>query len=196
METFLAFIDYLQKWQTLLAALVALMAARKAYAAAIAKVDFDRDLARQALISKKLALFLKLQHAMDVFQFMLDRTVAALGGNDPEDFPQDGVTIQRFDFELPVIPEIEEAWSALDLLPPDAIFPLRMLRFSMSSLEEGFHFFAPEQGEEHQIPTLSDMSDGMRTFVKACASASERAGVISQSMNAAIEVLRQHKSLI
>ena len=59
----------LQKWQTLLSALIALTAATLAYSAAMAKVHFDESTARQSEYRKILGVFLRFDFAMDVLKY-------------------------------------------------------------------------------------------------------------------------------
>jgi hypothetical protein len=58
MEHYIAAVaNYIQGWQTVMAAVVALIAATRAYAAAMAKVEFDREVARNEIVSKKSGFF-------------------------------------------------------------------------------------------------------------------------------------------
>jgi hypothetical protein len=120
-----------QHWQTLIASMIAFFAARYAYVGAMAKVNFDRDQARQASLVRRLGLFLRLRHALGKLHRQLTDIEAALPSNYSitEKHPLLAllpIRIHTLPISYPT--EIEEAWEKLDLIPPQLIFWLSQLR--------------------------------------------------------------------
>lgn len=182
--------EYLQKWQTLLAALVALFAARRAYAAAMAKVDFDRETAEQALISKKLALFLRLHSAIEIYALQLQHVLERL----PEEGDAEGrgTVLEQADVPVLAFPEVDEAWESLDLFPSATFIPLKMLRASVRVLQS-FPTDFLEPGDILEIPSFEDMPIQLQQLRTLCETASEHAAEIAQHLERSIEQFRLHK---
>ena len=138
---------YVQGWQTLIAALVALVAARRAYAAAMAKVEFDREMARNEIVSKKIGLLLRLKLAVTKLVFEISRFADALE-KAKEVEPTIGggsVRVAATDLKLSNSPEFEEIWSKLDLVPAEAIDGLIMIRETISDFIDRANKFPAEK---------------------------------------------------
>jgi hypothetical protein len=139
--------NYVQGWQTLIAAIVALIAARRAYAAAMAKVEFDRELARNEIVSKKIGLLLRLRLAVVKLVFELSQFVDALE-KAKEVEPSIGggsVSVAAANLKLTNAPEFEEIWSKLDLVPAEAIDGLILIRESIPDFIDRANKFPPDK---------------------------------------------------
>jgi hypothetical protein len=120
----------LEKWQTSIAAIVALAAATLAYLAAMAKVRLDEDIAAETLRRKKLGLFTRLE-------FALDRLHEEAYGREglTEKGPIDRkVTLQQMRIAMP--PELEEAWRNLEMFPRPVVEALAAIRTNIRDLKE------------------------------------------------------------
>ena len=148
--------DKLKEWQTLLAAIIApsiaLYAATLAYRGAMAKVEFDRELARHELIAKKLGLLLRLRHAVDqlaididVLMHMWPTQAERASWLDPNS-QERGRTIHAASLKVSTLPaEIVEAWEKLELLPAEAIFPLLTIKKAVPDIRSLHDSFAEDK---------------------------------------------------
>lgn len=123
-------VSHLKEWQTLIASIVALVAAGIAYRGATAKVRYDREVAERDDMRRKLALYLKVEIAFK----QLIETVRSRQGRftfapvlEDEEF-----SARDFDFEEP--PELEEAWMSLDIFPRHLIAEIRNVRSSLRKI--------------------------------------------------------------
>jgi hypothetical protein len=149
-------VEGLYRWQTLLASFVAVIAAFIAYAAAMAKVKLDREISDEQIMRRALAIFLKLEFAIQVLRQEardLQKKVdvwatepfktSALAISEPREFP--------------------EAWETLDLFPPNVTLALRLLRSALVTYKTELARFNPETafptrphtpGQRNMNPTL------------------------------------------
>jgi hypothetical protein len=104
----------LKQWQTILSALIALTAATLAYSAAMAKVRFDENTARQTEYRKTLGVFLRFDFAMDVLKYEAKNFLVATDA--PASSAENNI-LEVNDLALSEMPEIKEAWSNLDYFP-------------------------------------------------------------------------------
>jgi hypothetical protein len=123
-------ISKLEKWQTLMTGVMALIAAGIAYRGATAKVRHDREVVEAESKRRKLALFLKIEFA---FRQLSEK---ARHGDAVFTFPPIDVDqeIGRDRFLVPEPPELEEAWTYLDLFPSELIAEIRNVRNCLRSL--------------------------------------------------------------
>lgn len=130
-------LDGLHRWQTVLASLVAVVAAVIAYAAAMAKVRLDRKIANEQIMRRALAIFLKLEFAIQVLRQEardLQKKVDAWGTGP---FKPSALAISE-------PKELLEAWETLDLFPSNLIMALRMLRAVLIVYKTDLARFDPE----------------------------------------------------
>ena len=99
----------LQNWQTLSSALVALGAAMLAYNAAMKKVRFDEQAARENLRRKTLGIFMRYHFAVDVLRYEAKNLLKDLPKSASENF-----SVAVDNLALSELPEIKEAWENLD----------------------------------------------------------------------------------
>ncbi|WP_338822555.1 hypothetical protein WDM22_00670 [Bradyrhizobium septentrionale] len=123
-------LSHLKEWQTLMASMVALIAAGVAYRGATAKVRYDREVAERDDMRRKLALYLKVEIAfVQLIETVRSRqskfTFAPILEN--EEF-----SARDFDFEEP--PELEEAWTSLDIFPRHLIAEIRNVRSALRKM--------------------------------------------------------------
>jgi hypothetical protein len=119
----------LQKWQTLMAALIALIAAGIAYKAAMAKVENDQDLAEREVLRRQLGLLLKVDLAIDDLH---DEARRVWGSLMFISVSTSQLSVENLRISEP--PELEEAWSSLDIFPPRTIQELRTIRSAIRKL--------------------------------------------------------------
>ena len=113
-----------EKWQTLMTGVLALIAAGIAYRGATAKVRHDREVLASEITRRKLALYLKIEFA---FRQLIEEA-RTKGAN--LSFPPIGTMQVIFarDFAIEEPPELEEAWTYLDLFPRKMIAEIRNVR--------------------------------------------------------------------
>ena len=123
-------LSHLKEWQTSLASGFALIAAGIAYWGATAKVRFDREIAERDEMRRKLALYLKVEIAfsqlMENLRSRQGKFIFATGIEGAVFAAED------FDFEEP--PELEEAWTSLDIFPRHLIAEIRNVRLWLRKL--------------------------------------------------------------
>jgi hypothetical protein len=123
-------VSVLERWQTLLTGVLALIAAGIAYRGATAKVRHDREVLASENLRRKLALYLKLEFA---FRQLIEKTRSV-----QVKFMFAGVTTGRTfeagDFAISEPPELEEAWASLDIFPRPSIAQIRNVRNSLRKL--------------------------------------------------------------
>jgi hypothetical protein len=187
-QTISAIAAYAQQWQTLLAAFVALAAAKRAYAAAMAKVEFDRDLAEQALISRKLGLFLRLHHSLLEVMFRTRNVAEYLKGIAKES-DETEVEVETESLRIYLPTEIDEAWNSLELFPGDTMKALSTLKRIMP-VAMNFEQFFPTLIEGKAKTTRDDLFDYRVMVGDVEASAKE----IFQSLDSAIDEFRTRKT--
>jgi len=118
----------LEKWQTLIASFVALIAAGIAYRGATAKVRYDQEVAAKEALRQKLALLLKLEFALRQLIDKARGTKFMFASAIP------GQTFSARDFDIEEPPELEEAWASLDIFPRHLIGEIRNVRNSLRKL--------------------------------------------------------------
>jgi hypothetical protein len=120
----------LQNWQTLMTGLMALVAAGIAYRGATAKVRHDREVVEAENKRRKLALFLKIEFAFRQLSEKAHDKDAVIT------FPPIDVDQEISSKQLSVAepPELEEAWTYLDLFPRESIAEIRNVRNCLRSL--------------------------------------------------------------
>jgi hypothetical protein len=99
----------LQKWQTLSSAFVALGAATLAYNAAMKRVRFDEQTARENLRRKTLGIFMRYHFAVDVLRYEAKNLLKELPKSASENF-----SVAVDNLALSELPEIKDAWENLD----------------------------------------------------------------------------------
>jgi len=122
----------LKDWQTLTGAILALIAASIAYWGATAKVRHDQQVLDAEILRRKLALYLKLEIALRA----LRNDAHWLAGNfmfSPLDADQ---TISRSQLSISEPPELEEAWTYLDLFPRHTIAEIRNIRLGVRNISQ------------------------------------------------------------
>ncbi|MGL9618303.1 hypothetical protein QRQ56_09900 [Bradyrhizobium sp. U531] len=100
----------LKDWQPLIASFVALGAASLAYKAAMAKVEFDREIAGRTDRRKLLGLCLRLEYALRVLKHEADTVQKYI----PEGYVFTDMEIDRKDLTLGPPRALDEAWDNLD----------------------------------------------------------------------------------
>ncbi len=134
--TVLRILRHASKWQVLLAAFVALVAATLAYRGAMAKVNFDREARDYDMTAKTLALLLKLHMAtMTLRAEFMRRRRWFIPKVDEEDPTRVVSKTHLKVFKTP--PEFDEAWNNLDQLSEAAILDLTNLRNQLRSATIG-----------------------------------------------------------
>jgi succinate dehydrogenase hydrophobic anchor subunit len=103
-------LEGLQRWQTLAASFVAVIAAAIAYFAAMAKVKLDKRLADSQILRQTLATFLKLEFAIQVLRHEARGLQKKI-----EDVRLP--TVKTSDLAIFEPKEMLEAWERLDLFP-------------------------------------------------------------------------------
>jgi hypothetical protein len=142
---------YVQQWQTLIASLIALAAARRAYAAAMAKVEFDKEVFKRTIINRKLQLFLRLRLALarlkrEAAEKSELAPTARIGG----DILEPGVRFAPYelraeDVQIDLPDEINEAWALPELFPQSAFESLSELWWNCKLAKEFLDDLNPEQ---------------------------------------------------
>lgn len=117
----------LKDWQTLIAGMVALIAAGIAYRGATAKVRHDREIVASENMRRKLSLYLKLEFA---FRQLADKARS----KRPQLFSFEKRIIAASDFAIEEPPELDEAWMYLDVFPRRSIAEIRNVRNSLRKL--------------------------------------------------------------
>lgn len=131
-------IEGLYRWQTLLASLVAVIAAAIAYAAAMAKVKQDRQISDEQILRRSLAILLKLEFAIQVLRQEARDLEKKVG--DPK-----CPTFKTIDLAIVEPKELLEAWETLDLFPADLLLSLRVLRAGLIVYKTDLAKFDPNK---------------------------------------------------
>jgi hypothetical protein len=201
----------LKDWQVFMAALVALGAATVAYRGAIeaatlahrgateaatltsrsniAKVDFDRENAERERISKKLALFLRLNLTLGTLEFEIGRALDSL-----KSFAQasEKGPLSKSSLRVPYVDELNEAWEKLDLFPPEIINEINEIRNILpklkASLDEGFDERGPAISMDDKDRVISKPVDygTVVGFLKTQQQALDRAREVVMSIQRAL----------
>jgi hypothetical protein len=114
---------FVQRFQTLIAALVAGVAATLAYEGAILKIDFDRAQGRRAEGAKRLALFLRLRAALNFLEFQAEKIVEALK-------PRTAIQVSRISFRVPS--EVDDAWQNLHHFSANVANTLSIMKLQLN----------------------------------------------------------------
>jgi len=117
----------LKEWQTLLGAMVALMAAGIAYRGAMAKVNFDRESEARKLERQKIGLYLRLSFTLDALQREAVKVAKAANWEGDS-------RMNISDMGIPEPTEICEAWANLELFPGKVSINLLLIRSSLDAL--------------------------------------------------------------
>jgi hypothetical protein len=120
----------LKDWQPLIASFVALGAATLAYKSAMAKVEIDRAEHRREFLRRQLALYLKLDIAIEGFRPEVQTVDARLV------FLDEGDAIPAKELRIKEPLEIAEAWENLDVFPRTLIREIAMIRACIRRLDE------------------------------------------------------------
>jgi hypothetical protein len=120
----------LEKWQTLTTGILALIAAGIAYLGATAKVRHDREVLEAENLRRKLALYLKIELALRLLSEKAHEMEGVLV------FPpiNEDRLVTRESFSITEPPELEEAWTYLDLFPRETIAEIRNIRNCLRKL--------------------------------------------------------------
>lgn len=145
----------LKEWQTLMTGFMALVAAGIAYRGATSKVRHDREVVEAENKRRKLALFLKIEFA---FRQLSEK---ARHIEAPITFPPIDVDheIRRSELSIAEPPELEEAWTYLDLFPREMIAEIRNVRNCLRGLaaisqESGDDVVAVWLANDEEPPSL------------------------------------------
>jgi hypothetical protein len=123
-------LSHLKEWQTLMASVVALIAAGIAYRGATAKVRYDREIAERDEMRRKLALYLKLELALK----QLSETARSLSTRFAFASAVKSHVFSARDFAIDEPPELEQAWEYLDVFPRHLIAEIRNVRDGLRRL--------------------------------------------------------------
>jgi hypothetical protein len=107
----------LKEWQTLSAAVIALIAAGIAYLAAMAKVNFDRSVHEGEQRRRNQNVLIRLRYAALIFRAKMSSTRKRLApsfGTSAAVMARD-ISIMARDISIEWPPEFQEAWENLDL---------------------------------------------------------------------------------
>jgi hypothetical protein len=121
----------LEKWQTLMTGIMAIIAAGIAYRGAIAKVRHDREVLETENRRRKLSLYLKVQMACQQLRDIAQEVRLAIG---PRHGFEEPWVLKGSSFKIEEPPELEEAWTYLDLFPRPIIAEIRIVRDSLRRL--------------------------------------------------------------
>jgi hypothetical protein len=117
-----------EDWQPLMAALIAPFAGSMAYRAAMAKVDFDREEARQTEIRRRLRLAIHLDVAMvqliDDASALPKKSLGTFGDPPP---------IEKLRIDEPG--ELKEAWDNLEVFGENVAKEIANLRYTFRELQ-------------------------------------------------------------
>jgi hypothetical protein len=119
-----------------LASFVAVVAAFIAYAAAMAKVKLDRKLSDEQVMRRALAIFLKLEFAIQVLRQEARDLQKKIGASNAGSFKTNALSISE-------PKEILEAWETLDLFPSNLTIALRLLRAALITYKTDLSRFDP-----------------------------------------------------
>ncbi|MGB3044181.1 MAG: hypothetical protein WBB98_13440 [Xanthobacteraceae bacterium] len=111
-----------QKFQSLITAVVASVAAATAYEGAMSKIAFERAAEERKLDRERLNLMVKLQYSLGRLVIEIRQTIKTL-----EEFQAKGTLIFSRAATPECPPELRSAWDRLDLLPANAIGPLSII---------------------------------------------------------------------
>jgi hypothetical protein len=153
-------IEGLQRWQTLLASFVAVIAATIAYFAAMAKVRQDKQISEEQVLRRALAIFLKLEFAIQVLR---------QEARDLEKKVQDyrNKSFKTADLAILEPKEMLEAWDTLDLFPSDLMQALRMLRALLVGYKMDLAKFEPDVDWERNIVARMEINPTARAAISA-----------------------------
>ncbi|RZN10288.1 hypothetical protein CWO91_13935 [Bradyrhizobium genosp. SA-3] len=124
-------LSHLKEWQTLTTGLLALFAAGIAYLGATAKVRHDREVLALENSRRRLALYLKIEMA---FRALARKAHDMQSGLMFPPLDQDKIVDRSTLFAIEEPPELEEAWTYLDLFPREALAEIRAVRSSLRDL--------------------------------------------------------------
>ena len=120
----------LEKWQTLMASCIALVGGTLAYTGAMAKVELDREAAKEARYSRRAGVYFRLRYVL--LQMIEDAE------HIRRQFPraEGDYAFDRNQLALHEPPELEEAWRSLDLFPFDASVRINGVRLAFRALRK------------------------------------------------------------
>jgi len=121
----------LSKWQPLAAALIALGGGLLAYRGAMLKLRQDEAERRREFLRRQLALYLKLELALRMFQPEAQENEAAISFR-----AADGEHVLAGDLRLKEPPEISEAWDNLDVFPRRLIREIASIRSCIREIDD------------------------------------------------------------
>jgi hypothetical protein len=131
-------LSHLKEWQTLTTGILALVAAGIAYLGATAKVRYDREVLAAENQRRKLALYLKIELALQSLSNKARSLEFNLG--DPP-VNEDRLVTHEALFAITEPPELEEAWMYLDLFPRETIAEIRNIRNRLRTLADFYNRF-------------------------------------------------------
>jgi hypothetical protein len=155
----------LKDWQTIMAAGIALVAGSLAYKGAMAKVDFDREIAERERISKKLGIFFRLLSVIKTLDEEASHAVEEI-----REFSRSFIASKRlthFTLMLPDVAELIEAWDKIDMFPEEAIDGIYLLRNVLPRMKEELAKEAPN-GQDIVAPTTTQTDMFLRAYRSAC----------------------------
>lgn len=135
----------LHKWQPTFAAIIALGGGTLAYKGAMAKVEYDREQARDERINERLGLLLRLQHSVAKLCFRSTALIDFYDKTRRSENPDDWRIMEASFMDLGSVPDLEEAWQHLQMIPTDMITPLAILHDKLPELAEQFKNFDGKQ---------------------------------------------------
>lgn len=151
-------IEGLHRWQTLLASFVAVIAATIAYSAAMAKVKQDRKISEEQILRRGLAIFLKLEFAIQVLRQEARDLEKKVGDSRNKSF-------KTADLAILEPKEMLEAWDTLDLFPPNLMQALRILRASLVSYKIDLAKFDPDVDWARNTFAPMEINPTSRAFI-------------------------------
>lgn len=176
--TILRIVTFAQKWQTAAAGILAVGAASIAYMAAMAKVNFDRELSQAIIERETIAVLLRLElAALRLKKSVLDMKRSI------KHFPDRKITAESFP---DLVTPFEEAWSNIEKLPFRAADSIAALRGTGEVLTD----FAPSMKSEHAQDTQIQQS-AILILEKASTAAGNCSEVILATIGPEIDRLRE-----
>ena len=148
----------LKDFQPSLAALVALAAAIFAYRGAVAKLNYDREVCNEDALAAKISLMLQLRSVVRRLSRELPRLTST-------DMPLETI-IEHMPTE---IPEFDDAWQKLVLLPPATMESLDRARYHLRANRLALanaHFpEPPEEASREALEVLNKAKTSLRSLL-------------------------------
>jgi hypothetical protein len=170
-----------EKWQTVIAAIIALGGGVAVYAASRIRIIYDRRIHESEIRRRRRGIFLRTDLAAFVMHHQAEHYKKELASPPPLSPPK---TVQLAGLEFQTIPEFDQAWSELDAFPRAVAHDISNVRLQLFNVQNALKKLGPS------IELRSVMcNETLEDLRKAIASISITAANIANGIRKELESL-------